>query len=125
MISRNQGLLAFVLLTAACAAKSPASAPAVDTSTTAPQAAPSNPTMPAGEHQMDGHSNGQGHTPGAAATGTQPGTPPASPTADPHAGHNMQDSPAKTVYECPMHPEVTSPKPGKCPKCGMNLTLKK
>jgi cytochrome oxidase Cu insertion factor (SCO1/SenC/PrrC family) len=25
------------------------------------------------------------------------------------------------TYECPMHPEVTSPKPGKCPKCGMAL----
>lgn len=24
-------------------------------------------------------------------------------------------------YVCPMHPEVTSMKPGKCPKCGMNL----
>jgi hypothetical protein len=26
-----------------------------------------------------------------------------------------------TVYSCPMHPEVTSPVPGKCPKCGMAL----
>jgi Cu(I)/Ag(I) efflux system membrane fusion protein len=25
------------------------------------------------------------------------------------------------VYSCPMHPEVTSPGPGKCPKCGMTL----
>ena len=24
-------------------------------------------------------------------------------------------------YVCPMHPEVTSDKPGKCPKCGMDL----
>ncbi len=24
-------------------------------------------------------------------------------------------------YTCPMHPEVISNKPGKCPKCGMNL----
>jgi hypothetical protein len=25
------------------------------------------------------------------------------------------------VYTCPMHPEVRSPVPGKCPKCGMDL----
>lgn len=30
---------------------------------------------------------------------------------------------AKT-YTCPMHPEVVSNKPGQCPKCGMQLTLK-
>lgn len=24
-------------------------------------------------------------------------------------------------YSCPMHPQVTSTKPGKCPKCGMTL----
>jgi transcription initiation factor IIE alpha subunit len=27
------------------------------------------------------------------------------------------------VYTCPMHPDVTSDKPGKCPKCGMDLNL--
>ena len=29
------------------------------------------------------------------------------------------------VYTCTMHPEVTSNKPGKCPKCGMTLVKKK
>jgi len=28
------------------------------------------------------------------------------------------------TYTCPMHKEVTSNKPGKCPKCGMNLVEK-
>jgi ribosomal protein S27AE len=27
-------------------------------------------------------------------------------------------------YTCPMHPDVTSDKPGKCPKCGMFLEAK-
>lgn len=33
---------------------------------------------------------------------------------------------AKTVqYTCPMHPEVVQDHPGKCPKCGMELVVKK
>ena len=31
---------------------------------------------------------------------------------------------ATAAYTCPMHPEVSSDKPGKCPKCGMNLVKK-
>jgi hypothetical protein len=27
-------------------------------------------------------------------------------------------------YTCPMHPEVVKNKPGKCPKCGMQLVKK-
>ena len=44
-----------------------------------------------------------------------------------------QDSTHKTThhttvakkYTCTMHPEVVSDKPGKCPKCGMDLVLMK
>lgn len=32
---------------------------------------------------------------------------------------------AATTYTCPMHPEVTDTKPGRCPKCGMDLVPKK
>jgi len=32
--------------------------------------------------------------------------------------------PTKHMYTCPMHPEVLMDKPGKCPKCGMNLIKK-
>jgi hypothetical protein len=31
---------------------------------------------------------------------------------------------AQVVYTCPMHPEVKSDKPGKCPRCGMTLVKK-
>jgi len=31
---------------------------------------------------------------------------------------------AAVVYTCKMHPEVISDKPGKCPKCGMDLVRK-
>lgn len=35
-----------------------------------------------------------------------------------HEGHEMD---GKTVYTCPMHPEVKSDEPGQCPECNMNL----
>ena len=37
-----------------------------------------------------------------------------------HAGEGHEHS-GDHIYSCPMHPEVTSNKPGKCSKCGMNL----
>ena len=33
--------------------------------------------------------------------------------------------PAQFHYVCPMHEDVTSKKPGKCPKCKMKLEKKK
>jgi membrane fusion protein, copper/silver efflux system len=43
-----------------------------------------------------------------------------SPAAAPR-GMAAPSAPATTVYTCPMHPEVRSNAPGKCPKCGMDL----
>ncbi len=41
------------------------------------------------------------------------------------AEKKTEKSDAAIVYTCPMHPEVISDKPGKCPKCGMDLVKKK
>ena len=38
---------------------------------------------------------------------------------------SAKESTAATTYTCSMHPEITSDKPGKCPKCGMELIEKK
>ncbi len=37
-----------------------------------------------------------------------------------HTQHDHPRDPREN-YTCPMHPEVTKPAPGKCPKCGMDL----
>jgi len=36
----------------------------------------------------------------------------------------MKESFYSMIYVCPMHPEVKSDNPGKCPKCGMDLVPK-
>lgn len=38
---------------------------------------------------------------------------------------DKKDTSFHAMYTCPMHPEVVSNKPGKCPKCGMTLVEKK
>jgi P-type Cu+ transporter len=58
---------------------------------------------------------------------------PAPSGARPHLGHEGHEHPAQASstasasppapYVCPMHPEVRSHEPGRCPKCGMNLVL--
>jgi hypothetical protein len=71
------------------------------------------PTAPAREPEVPyaGHApahGAHGHEAPAATT----------PTASGAAG-------AAAVYTCPMDPEVISDKPGRCPKCGMQLELAK
>jgi protein SCO1 len=40
-----------------------------------------------------------------------------------HAQTQQKQAPIVRRYACPMHPEVTSRRRGKCPKCGMTLRL--
>ncbi|HVH44027.1 MAG TPA: heavy metal-binding domain-containing protein [Labilithrix sp.] len=84
---------------------------------------PSSPTAP------EGVTTTASTVPGSAATASE----------HEHRGHEhaaaapgivANDSTASTdagavVYVCPMHPEVTSPAPGICPKCNMKLVPKK
>jgi hypothetical protein len=64
------------------------------------------PAEPAGHHD---------HGTAAPATPTPPRKP---------AVKKAAPSAAQVIYVCPMHPEVTSKSPGKCPKCGMTLVKK-
>jgi len=38
-------------------------------------------------------------------------------------GHKTKTTSVGGAYVCPMHPEIRSPSPGTCPKCGMALEL--
>ncbi len=44
---------------------------------------------------------------------------------DKKAAHADHEVPEETIYTCPMHPEVKSKVPGKCPGCGMDLIPQK
>jgi hypothetical protein len=46
----------------------------------------------------------------------RPSAPPAMPPVP-----AASSAPGERDYTCPMHPEVHSATPGKCPKCGMDL----
>ena len=37
--------------------------------------------------------------------------------------NNSKVADKDSIYQCPMDPEITSDKPGKCSKCGMDLEL--
>lgn len=62
----------------------------------------------------------------ASKTGGEPAPAPAARGAAPEPTHHHQHEEAADVtYVCPMHPDYTSKEPGKCPKCGMTLVVKK
>ena len=67
-----------------------------------------------------------------AATACSPALAPRSVALDPSnpdgpesgaatAAPQAESTEGPTTYVCPMHPEVKSPHPGTCPKCGMKL----
>lgn len=45
-------------------------------------------------------------------------------STDKTSGNNDTIQSVKKQYTCTMHPEVIQDKPGKCPKCGMDLVVK-
>ena len=84
-----------------------AGAPAVMPTSTASAVSPTAPQMP---------KSGAMHPP---AMPSSMKTMPA-----PTATTAPASSAPAVVYTCPMHPEIESATPGKCPKCGMDLVLK-
>lgn len=77
------------------------------------------PAMEHAGHEMGGmnhvvHGNELTHPGGGTAHDTR-GIQRNSPTSRPATTQ------AAMRYTCPMHPEIVSDKPGKCPKCGMKL----
>ncbi|MFP2926282.1 heavy metal-binding domain-containing protein [Pyxidicoccus sp. 3LG] len=67
--------------------------------------------------------------PPVSLSGTLAAAPPSEPAHEGHGQHGTaaprdagtSSDAASAVYVCPMHPEVRSDTPGKCPKCGMKL----
>ncbi|HKR64559.1 MAG TPA: heavy metal-binding domain-containing protein [Thermoanaerobaculia bacterium] len=88
-----------------------------------------------GQHTR-GITPGQDHeNPPTPAPATRDGRQQATPAPPPSMDHSQHAQPtpatpkpkpvAATIYTCPMHPDVTSDKPGSCPRCGMTLVRKK
>lgn len=101
----------------------------LDVLTTEPDAAPSGPAADESHHHPGGAPADEPAPPARDA-----GTPSESamPSGHEHMHHRTEANPStkqkapavKPTYVCPMHPEVTSDHPGKCPKCGMTLVPK-
>ncbi len=63
----------------------------------------------------------EGPEPASAMPSSAPAMPPSAAPVPMKTRPAPPSKPAATVFSCPMHPEVRSNSPGKCPKCGMNL----
>lgn len=73
---------------------------------------PSNPAAP------------EGVTQASSATQTSSAAQASSATQTSVESSAVADA-GPTIYTCPMHPQITSPSPGRCPICGMNLVPRK
>ena len=91
----KQFLIALAVLVAACSSSRPD--PGVEAPMHAHEAATPSPTLQPDEFDA------------------------AAPISVAEAAKAGGDAQATEIYACPMHPEVTSATPGKCPKCGMTL----
>jgi hypothetical protein len=129
--------------TVACASRSvPTSEPRTSpASLEAPEAAPhavtqalnEDPPLPGPESEAwlglrapatpgGGHEHQHPPAPAAPAPAHQHGAPAPHPHgADPATPGRNETPPAGVRYVCPMHPEVVSSEPGRCPRCGMPL----
>jgi hypothetical protein len=111
-------LIATALMTAACASAPPPRSQAFDP---ASPMAPEAPRLALSSLEAEPPVAERVSEP---APPTPPPTAPAAPTVNPAAhdhGSHARGKDAAVVYTCPMHPEVVSNRPGRCPKCGMKL----
>jgi hypothetical protein len=140
---RTSILGAAAVLFVGCASQPPARPTAIDPSNPAaqespapvltplvgPGAAASSPppaSTPPAAADHGGHEHGASGAP-AAPDATVPAEPAPGASGMEHGHDHAKKKPRSKdamIYTCPMHPEVTSPKPGQCPKCEMKLVPK-
>lgn len=77
------------------------------------------------EKARQDHSGHEGQQMRGITPGEDKENPPTPMAATRDTTTKTANTTGQVVYTCPMHPEVTSDKPGTCPKCGMALVEKK
>src|SRR5438552_2443523 len=119
MILRRAFAASLVLLSARCTAPNPivktdrghpasADAPASPAPHWSKTLAIAEPVNPSATQKLEPH-------------GAMQDTPHGSTAASAQSGNTPADQHATQLYTCPMHPEIVTEEPGRCPKCGMKL----